>query len=69
MARDEWRDRPETAEARGLYVVRLHQSLDDWRTRRRLARMESWPPLARQMIDIEIAMLERELAECVGRWF
>lgn len=62
-------ERPETAEARGLYVVRLHQALEDWRERRRLAHAASWPPLARAAIDIQIAALEREIGDCVGKWF
>lgn len=50
------------AEARGLEIVRLHQTLEDWRDYRRLAYAEEWPALASEIIDIEIRALETEIA-------
>jgi hypothetical protein len=62
------RERDPVAEARGLYVVRLHQALEDWRDRRRLARSAGWPRLAAALIEAEIGRLEREIDECVRQW-
>ncbi|MBU3887922.1 hypothetical protein [Methylosinus sp. KRF6] len=50
------------AQARGREIVRLHQTLEEWRDRRRLADAAGWPALATQVIGIEIRALEREVA-------
>jgi hypothetical protein len=62
------RERDSVAEARGLYVVRLHQALEDWRDLRRLAHAAGWSRLAAALIEAEIARLEREIDECVRAW-
>lgn len=62
------RERDRIAEARGLYVVRLHQALEDWRDLRQLARAAGWSRLAAALIEAEIARLEREIDECVRMW-
>ncbi|WP_428988119.1 hypothetical protein [Methylocapsa aurea] len=61
--------RPETTEAQGRYVTGLRAELAEWRGWRGLAHAGDWPPLAREMIDIAISALEREIAECVRLWF
>jgi hypothetical protein len=62
------RERDRIAEERGLYVVRLHQALEDWRDLRRLAHAAGWSRLAAALIEAEIARLEREIDECVRMW-
>ncbi|BBU64086.1 hypothetical protein MSC49_40210 (plasmid) [Methylosinus sp. C49] len=57
------------AQARGREIVRLHQTLEDWRDRRRLADAAGWPALAAQVIGIEIRALEREVARRVRELF
>jgi len=54
----------ETADARGMHIVRLHQTLEDWRDIRRCAQEQAWAPLASAIISIEIDLLERKIAEC-----
>ncbi|WP_157096285.1 hypothetical protein [Methylosinus sp. R-45379] len=57
------------AEARGLEIVRLHQTLVDWRDRRRLADAAGWPTLATHVIGVEIRAVEREIARRVRELF
>lgn len=56
-------------EARGQEIVRLHQTLRDWRDLRRLAYAEGWLALAARLIEIEIRALEQEIARQVRELF
>jgi hypothetical protein len=62
-------DRPDSADARGIHIVRLHQTLEDWRDIRRCAYEQGWPPLASAIISIEIDLLERKIVACAGMLF
>lgn len=62
-------DSPDLATERGRHIVRLHQTLEDWRDIRRCAHEQGWPPLASAIISIEIDLLERGIAECAGTFF
>ncbi len=63
------RIRSEMADARGMHIVRLHRTLEDWRDIRHCAYEQGWAPLASAIISIEIDLLERKIAECARTLF